>query len=101
MNKNFNELTTMKIRMNKTKLHQGDARKYKDTLHNAMLEHFEKLDVDITMVQNAIIIEVPHDELGSIPIEVKFIVKPTDYDVVTAGLEYQEKNAKALEKKKD
>ena len=101
MNKNFNDLTTIKLRTNKTKLHQSDARKYKDILHNAMLELFEKLEVDITMVQNAIVIEVPHDELGAIPIEVKFVIKPLDYDVITEGVAYKIKNIKTLEKKKD
>lgn len=98
------KITQMKLRTNKGKLHQTDAREYKAELHNVIKEALASLDVTITDVDNGFIIEMPHDELGAIPIECKFVIKPLDFDVIAAGEQYTDKlkaqAEKLLEKKK-
>ncbi len=99
----LNEIAEMKLRTNKNKLHQTDARIYKDKLHELFIEKFQELDLDITLVENGFIIEMPHSELGSVPIEAKFVIKSLDFDVISSGEQYQEKlsnQAKKLEEKK-
>ncbi len=94
----------MKLRTNKGKLHQTDAREYKAELHNVIKEALASLDVMITDVDNGFIIEMPHDDLGAIPIECKFVIKPLDFDIIGAGDQYADKLQaqanKLLEKKK-
>ncbi len=99
----LNELHEMKLRTNKQRLHQTDARIYKEKLHELLALKIGELDLDITMVENGFILEMPNDELGSIPIEAKFVIKPLDYDVVSAGEMFEEKllsQAAKLEEKK-
>lgn len=91
----------MKLRTTKTnRLQQLDGRKFKENLHRVTIDKLSELDVDITEVQNGFVIEIPHEELGSIPVEVKMVVKPIDYDVMTAGEEYQQKLQAQKEKDK-
>ena len=91
----------MKLRTTKTnRLQQLDGRKFKEKLHQVTIDKLSELDVDITEVQNGFVIEIPHEELGSIPVEVKMVVKPIDYDVMTAGEEYQQKLQAQKEKDK-
>lgn len=88
-------LETMKLRVSKNRLHQTDARKLKEILHEKMAIEFDKLDLMPTFIENAIVIEIPHQELGGIPIEVKFVIKQLDYDIVSANEQFLEKQAKA------
>lgn len=88
-------LETMKLRVSKNRLHQTDARNLKEILHEKMANEFDRLDLTPTLVENAIVIEIPHHELGSIPIEVKFVIKPLDYDMIAANEQFLEKQAKA------
>lgn len=100
------ELQEFKLRESTNKkgeriIQQTDSRKYKDLLHETMASILEDaLDVDITPVDNALIVEIPHNELGAVIIETKFVIKPLDYDVISAGEMYQEKKEKK-EKPKD
>lgn len=87
-------LQTMKLRENKNKLHQTDARAYKEALHQVFMDKLAELDVTINPAQNALLIEVPHDELGAIVVEAKFVVKPLDFDILAATDEYEQKLAK-------
>ena len=89
----------MKLRTSKNRVHQTDARKFKDELHEILMEKIGELDYDITPVDNGFIIEVQHEELGAIPVEAKFIVKPLDYDVISAGEQYAEKQRDKNDKK--
>ena len=98
MNEKINEMKIAKLRTSKNRLHQTDARDYKADLHELFIAKLEELDVMITEVQNGFIIEMPHDELGSIPIEAKFVIKQLDYDVITAGEMFQEKKEKPKKK---
>lgn len=100
MNEKLKELETTKLRTNKNKLHQTDARNYKADLHEVFMDMFKDLDLMVTEVDNGFIIEMPHEEFGAIPIEAKFIIKPLDYDVISAGEMYQLKldNKAAKEK---
>lgn len=91
----------MKLRVNKNKLHQTDARAYKLLLHEMIKEALSELDILMTDVENGIILEVPHDELGSIPVEAKFIIKPLDYDVVSAGEQHLQKEQSKIDKEKE
>lgn len=94
-------LNEMKLRLNKNKLHQTDVRAYKEELHLLFMEKFNELGYDVTLVENGFIIEVPHDELGAIPIEAKFVIKPIDYDVISAGEQYEQKIAAKAEKERE
>lgn len=85
------QVNEMKLRTSKNRIHQTDARELKALLHEAFAEKLAELDVDITMVENGFIIEVPNDELGAIVVESKFVIKPLDFDVMTAGAMYKEK----------
>lgn len=89
-----------KLRTNKNRIHQTDARKLKAAMHEVLMEKIGELDVDITPVNNGFIIEFPNEELGSIVVESKFVIKPLDYDVVSAGEEFAEKEAERLAKAK-
>ena len=100
MNEKINEMKIAKLRTSKNRLHQTDARDYKADLHELFIAKLKELDVMITEVQNGFIIEMPHDELGAIPIEAKFVIKQLDYDVISAGEMFEEKQAKAKEPKK-
>lgn len=97
MKEKLQELQDFKLRESKNKkgeriIQQTDSRKYKDLLHETMANILENaLDVDITPVDNALIVEMPHNELGAVIIETKFVIKPLDYDVISAGEMYQEK----------
>lgn len=95
------KITQMKLRTNKGKIHQTDAREYKAELHEFMKAALEEYDLIITDVDNGFIIEMPHDELGSIPIEAKFVIKPINYDVMSAGEMYQMKLDNAALKEKE
>lgn len=85
------DLETAKLRTNKNKLHQTDARNYKADLHEVFMDMFKDLDLMVTEVDNGFIIEMPHEEFGAIPIEAKFIIKPLNYDVISAGEMYEQK----------
>ena len=100
MIKKIEELKSAKLRTSKNRLHQTDARTYKADLHASFKEVFEDLGLIVTEVQNALVIEMPHDELGAIPIEAKFVIKQLDYDVISASEMFEEKQAKAKEPKK-
>ena len=101
MEKLLQELKEMKLRENKGKLQQTDARNFKAKLHELMIEVFEPLGFEITEIANAIILEVSNEELGAVPVEAKFVVKALDYDVISAGEEYQQKLADKLAKEKE
>ena len=101
MEKLLQELQEMKLRENKGKLQQTDARNFKAKLHELMIAVFEPLGYEITEVANALILEVSNDELGAIPVEAKFVVKSLDYDVIGAGEQYQEKQQAKLDKEKE
>ena len=85
------QVNEMKLRTSKNRIHQTDARELKALLHEAFAEKLAELDVDITMVENGFIIEIPNDELGAVVAEAKFVIKPLDFDVMTAGAMYKEK----------
>ena len=89
----------MKLRTNKEKLHQTDARELKALIHEQALVILSQMGLT-TEVQNAVMLEISHDELGSIPVEVKFVIKSLDYDVLTAGEEYAAKLADSEKTKK-
>lgn len=100
MTKKIEKLTNFKLKTNKNRLHQGDARKYKELLHNVMIEKLSELEnATITEIQNAIILELEHTDLGAIVIEAKFVIKPLDFDVITASDEFLEKQEKAKKSK--
>lgn len=91
----------MQLRVNKNKLHQTDARSYKADMHSVFMDMFRDLGLWVTEVDNGFIIEMPHEELGSIPVEAKFIIKPIDYDVVSAGEMYEMKQLAKIAKEKE
>lgn len=100
MKKLITKLTSAKLRETNTgRLHQTDAREWKNHLHELMAEHIEQLDFDVHMVQNGMLIEVPHDEYGSIVVEAKFVVKQTDYDIMAAVDQYEEKKRAAADRR--
>ena len=100
MEKLITQLTSAKLRETKAgRLHQTDTREWKNHLHELMAEHIEQLDFDVHMVQNGMLIEVPHDEYGSIVVEAKFVVKQTDYDIMAAVDQYEEKKRAAAERR--
>lgn len=89
------KIEKMALRTTKTgRLNQLDARAFKTELHARMMDVFEDMGLIATEIENAIMIEVPNDELGAIPVEAKFIVKPIDYDIMAAADQHQEKVAK-------
>lgn len=98
-----NKVFNWKLRANKNKLHQTDARNFKVDLHELFKKALESLDYVITDVENGFIIEVENDELGGIAVEAKFVIKTLDFDIESANAQYLEKlNAQKerLEKKK-
>lgn len=95
------QINEMKLRTSKNRIQQTDARELKALLHEAFAEKLSELDVDITMVENGFIIEVPNSEIGAIVVESKFVLKPLDFDVITAGDEYAQKLADKTKKKND
>ena len=82
---------SLRLSTNKTKLHQTDAKELKDLLHDLFSQKLSELDYIITPVENGFVIEVEHEEYGSIPVEAKFIIKPLDFDVESASEQHQEK----------
>ena len=89
----------MKLRTTKAnRLNQLDARAFKAELHARMMEVFEDMGILATEVENAIMLEIAHDELGAIPVEAKFVVKPIDYDILSAEAQFKEKQAAAAAK---
>ena len=90
------KIANMKLRTTKTgRLNQLDARAFKAELHARMIEAFEDMGIMVTEIQNGIMLEIEHHELGAIPVEAKFVVKALDFDILTAGEEFQQKQAKA------
>lgn len=89
-----------KLRTNKNRIQQTDARNLKADMHDVLMAKIGELDVDITPVDNGFLIEFPNEELGSIVVEAKFVIKPLDYDVMAAGEQYQEKEQARLDKAK-
>lgn len=93
------KIASMKLRTTKTnRLNQLDARAFKAELHARMMEVFEDMGILATEVENAIMLEIAHDELGAIPVEAKFVVKPIDYDILSAEAQFKEKQAAAAAK---
>lgn len=87
----MNKLAEKKLRLNKNRIHQTDAREFKQELHNLFKEQFEAMGLIVTEIENALVLEIPNDELGAIPIEAKFVVKNLDYDIMAAEHQYQQK----------
>lgn len=100
MNELKDRVVTMKLKTgtNKQRLHQTDAREYKELLHELFMEKLKELDFDITLVENGFIIEVSNDEYGAIPVEAKFVIKPLDFDVIAANDQYNEKIERAKQR---
>lgn len=98
---NLNELKEMQLRETKTnRIQQMDARAYKDRLHAVMRELFEReLDLDVYDFENGLLLEIPHNELGSVVIETKFVIKSTDYDISSNVEAYAEKVEAQKEKR--
>ena len=94
------QVKNMKLRTSKNRLHQTDARELKALIHKEALVILSQMGFT-TEIQNAIMLEISHDELGAIPVEVKFVIKSLDYDIVTAGEEYAAKQVSEKDKKKD
>lgn len=99
MKEQMNKLMHAQLRESKGKLQQSDARAYKADLHQLMRDVFENLDLDVHMVQNGMLLEIPHEELGSVVVEAKFVLKPVDYDIAASVDQYEEKQKAALERK--
>lgn len=93
------------VRLSGVKIHQTDGRKLKEDLHEIMKMAFENLGLYVTEVENALVIEMPHNELGAVLYETKFVMKQLDYDVTSASEQFQEKlqarNEKMKAKEKD
>ena len=99
-------LFNIKVRETKTKrMQQLDARVYKEAMHEVFKELFETLDIDVLEIQNGLMLEIPHEEYGSIPIEAKFVIKPLNTDTNAYHEQFMEKEAerkaKAEAKKKE
>ena len=94
------KIEKMKLRTSKNRLHQTDARELKALIHEQAMLILSQMGYT-TEVQNAIMLEISHDELGAIPVEVKFVIKALDYDIVTAGEEFTSKQVSEKDKKKD
>lgn len=94
------KIAKMKLRTSKNRLHQTDARELKALIHEQAMLILSQMGYT-TEVQNAIMLEISHDELGAIPVEVKFVIKALDYDIMTAGEEFASKQASEKDKKKD
>ena len=93
------KIRDMKLRAKNHKLHQTDARELKALIHEQAIVILSQMGFT-TEIQNAIMLEISHDEFGSIPVEVKFVIKSLDFDVLTAGEEYAEKMAASEKTKK-
>lgn len=94
------KIAKMKLRTNKNRLHQTDARELKAEIHKQAMVELANMGFT-TEIQNAIMLEISHDELGAIPVEVKFVIKSLDFDILTAGEEFASKQASEKDKKKD
>ena len=87
-------LQTMKIRETKThRMQQLDARVYKAAMHEIFKELFETLEIDVYEIENGLMLEIPHDDYGAIPIEAKFVIKPLNTDVEAYHAQHLEKEA--------
>ena len=95
------KIRTMKLREKNGRIHQTDARELKAEIHKVVIDQLVNMGELITEIQNGFVIEFTHDTLGSIPVEVKCVIKNTNFDVVTAGEEFTSKLASEKNKKKD
>lgn len=87
----MNNLTEKKLRTNKNRIHQTDAREFKQELHKLFKAQFESMGLLVTEIENALVLEIPNDELGAIPIEAKFVVKNLDFDILAAEHQHLQK----------
>lgn len=85
----LDQMNTLAMRSSGDRLHQTDARSYKNLLHAYLTEALQ--EVDVTPVDNGLILEIPHEEYGAIVVELKAIIKPFNYDVEEAADNYQTK----------
>lgn len=94
----LDKIMTMELRESKGKIQQTDSRKLKATLHELLTEMLTEYGFEVYEIQNGLVVEIPNEELGAIPIEIKAIVKNLNFDTDTHVTEYQEKLKRAKEK---
>lgn len=82
-------IENLNLRTSGNKIHQTDNRQLKTYIHEFLTELLETQDIEVFNVQNALVIELPNDELGGIAIELKAIVKNLDYDIINEVDDYQ------------
>lgn len=74
---------------------QSERNEMKFQLTDALAAVFEEIeDIDVLQVQKGIVLLLPNEIEGSLPVEIQIITKPLDYDYDSLHEEYLEKQAK-------
>lgn len=82
------------------KIKQTEHRELKSNIMSALLEDLKEKGLAIGMSKDGIVIEMPNDNLGAIPVELDIKVKGLDYDTLQAVENYRfEKEEKEKRKK--
>lgn len=82
-------------------IQQTEGRELKKTLMQELISNIAATyDVEVGMTDEGLAIAIPNEEEGSIYITLDIKVKPLDYDMDTAVMDYSSKQAQKEEAKK-
>lgn len=101
MSNKLEQIKTLPLRSSAKKIHQTDSRQLKALLHEWLHETFQEQEIETHEIKNAIVLELPNDELGAIAIEIKAVVKALDYDVLFESQLHQEHLQEQADKVKE
>lgn len=82
------------------KIKQTEHRQLKADLMSALEKDFQDLGLALGMSKDGLVLEIPHDNLGAIPVELDLKVKSLDFDTVWAVESYAKEQQEKAERKK-
>ena len=85
----------------KNELKQNERNALKNEIVSAMFQFLSENEFDVTITNEGIACEIPHDELGSIPFVIGITMKNLSYDVVHEHNLFTEKVAERIAKENE
>jgi len=99
----FTKQTATKLPLNeKGEIKQNDRNALKTNLTSELLDHLKELGVDVALVKDGVAVQMPHDELGSVPFVISVTMKTSEFDIVHESETFAQEQldkAKALAEK--
>lgn len=96
LNKAIELAFTAKLKESNGKLNQTDRNALRQTLLDALAE-----DLGAVMTVEGLVVEIPHEEWGTVFAEVNIKMKDTDFDIIEATAAYATKLADRTAKEKE